>query len=146
MIREYTPNDKTALINLLRLNTPNYFAAEEEQDYIEYLEKHREEYFVVETEGEIIGAGGINYTDRGKTACTSWDVFHPKAQGKGWGTKLTDYRIEQIKQIPTIELIRVRTSQMAHKFYAKCGFELKEVVPDYWAKGFDLYRMEIKIK
>jgi [ribosomal protein S18]-alanine N-acetyltransferase len=146
MIREYTPTDKTTIMALLRLNTPAYFAPEEEHDFSAYLDNSREEYFVVETEGEIIGAGGINYTDGGKTACISWDVFHPKAQGKGWGTQLTTYRIGLIKQNPVIELIRVRTAQMTDKFYEKCGFELQEIIPDYWAKGFDLYRMEIKIK
>lgn len=146
MIREYSPSDKTAVINFLRLNTPKYFAPDEEQDFSEYLDKYREEYFVVETQGEVIGAGGINYVDGGKTARISWDVFHPKAQGNGWGTKLTDYRIERIKRNPSVEGICVRTSQMAYTFYEKCGFELKEIVPDYWAKGYDLYNMEIKVK
>lgn len=146
MIREYTITDKEGVTALLKPNIPDYFAPEEEQDFSEYLDKYREEYFVVETEGEVIGAGGINYTDEGETACISWDVFHPKAQGKGWGTQLVLYRIGLIKQNPAIVLIRVRTSQMAYTFYAKCGFELKEVVPDYWAKGYDLYNMEIKVK
>lgn len=146
MIREYRASDKFDVIELLKLNTPQYFAPEEEQDFSVYLDNRREDYFVVETEGEVIGAGGINYTDEGKTAYISWDVFHPKAQGKGWGTQLVLYRIGLIKQNPAIVLIRVRTSQMVYTFYEKCGFELKEVVPDYWAKGFDLYRMEVKIK
>lgn len=146
MIREYRVRDKSVVIELLRLNTPQFFAPEEEEDYSEYLDNRREDYFVVETEGEIIGAGGINYTDEGKTACISWDLFHPKVQGKGWGSKLTSYRINKIKENPAIKVVFVRTAQMTYKFYAKCGFELKEVVPDYWAKGYDLYRMEIKIK
>ncbi len=145
MIREYATDDKATVIGLLQLNIPQYFAPEEEQDFIEYLEKYREDYFVVEVDGLIIGAGGINYVDEGKTARISWDVFHPKAQGKGWGTKLTQHRIDRIKTNPVVSVICVRTSQMAYKFYAKCGFELKEVVPNYWAKGFDLYRMEIKV-
>lgn len=146
MIREYAETDKTTVIDLLQLNTPQYFAPEEEQDFIEYLEKHREDYFVVENNGEIIGAGGINYLDEGKIARISWDVFHPKAQGKGWGTKLAEYRIAQIKTNPEVTAICVRTSQKAFKFYSKSGFVLQEIIPDYWAKGFDLYSMEIRVK
>ena len=38
--------------------------------------------------------------------------------------------------------ITVRTSQLAFGFYEKRGFELKGIEKDYWAEGFDLYRME----
>jgi len=42
-----------------------------------------------------------------------------------------------------IEKISVRTSQFASKFYEKFGCKLLEVVKDYWAKGIDMYRMEL---
>jgi len=40
----------------------------------------------------------------------------------------------------------VRTSQFVYGFYEKHGFELKKVVKNYWAQGFDLYDMEYKEK
>ena len=36
-IRTYQPEDKHHVLHLLRLNTPNYFAPEEETDLIFYL-------------------------------------------------------------------------------------------------------------
>ena len=42
----------------------------------------------------------------------------------------------------TVSIIEVRTSQFADKFYEQFGFVTKEVINDYWAKGFDLYRMD----
>lgn len=146
MIRPYHPKDKEKLLTLLRLNTPAYFDYSEEDDYNYYLDKHSSNYFVVE-EGEVIlGAGGLNFMEDGKSVRISWDLFHPDAQGKGLGSMLTKFRIEKIKENPQVETIIVRTSQLVFRFYEKFGFKTKEVVKDFWAKGFDLVRMEIELK
>ena len=39
-IRPYIPTDNESIIALLRLNTPRYFASEEEADLLDYLENH----------------------------------------------------------------------------------------------------------
>ncbi len=142
MIRPYQPADKNALVTILRLNTPGFFAPEEEQDFITYLKHQADQYFVVEEAGIIAGSGGFNLQNKGKRAHISWDLFHPDFQGKGLGKALTEFRINEIKKLPGVEQIVVRTSQVAYRFYQKQGFELKEIVKDYWATGFDLYSME----
>ena len=65
-------------------------------------------------------------------------------QGKTLGTLLLKYRIEKLKSIGSIQRITVRTSQAAYGFYEKQGFVLNEIKKDYWAKGFDMYNMELK--
>lgn len=144
-IRAYSPDDKQSLIELLELNIPQYFAFEELEDLEKYLENHLEYYFVVEHDNEIVGAGGINTTDRDDTVRISWDFFHPECQGKGFGSSLLNYRIKVIKKMDKVNTIEVRTSQLAYKFYEKCGFELKEVTKDFWAVGFDLFLMTKKL-
>ena len=69
----------------------------------------------------------------------------PIFKGKGIGKQLVQHRIEVIKTKPDIERIIVRTSQLVYQFYEKCGFQLITVKKDFWAKGFDLYKMEIKL-
>ena len=91
-----------------------------------------------------MGSGGINFSEDGKKAVLSWDIIHPKYQGKGVGRQLTQYRLDVIKTIDGIENTSVRTSQLVYKFYEKFGFELKETVKDFWAEGIDMYRMEMK--
>lgn len=145
-IRPYTENDFNSLLTLLRLDTPQYFAPEEEQDYVEYLREKRDLYFVAEENSEIIGCGGINRSDDDKTAFIAWDMVHPAHHGKGIGALLTKHRIDIIKSTPGIEKIVVRTSQHVFKFYEKLGFTLTETTKDYWAPGFDMYYMEMALQ
>ncbi len=145
MIRPYTNKDRKRLLQLLRLNTPKYFNHSEEKDFILYLDHHLENYFVLEQNDIVVSAGGFNTFDEGKTMRLAWHIVHPDYHGQGLGTTLTQYRINSIKKIPTVQLIVVRTSQLVYPFYEKMGFELKKVEKDFWAEGFDLYEMHIKL-
>jgi len=145
-IRRYTKYDKVSVIELLSANTPDFFDLSEEKDLKVYLEKEVEDYFVVEENHELIGAGGINYFPEERTARISWDIVKPDSQGKGIGKKLTEYRLNHLKNNNKVDLIVVRTTQLVFKFYEKMGFKLMKVEKDFWAKGFDLYLMEITTK
>ena len=142
-IREYDTKDKNEVINLIRLNTPEYFGVEEESDLNKYLETERELYYVLLNDQKIVGCGGINFFENNTIGRISWDIFHPDYQGKSLGTKLLKHRIDKINSIESIQKITVRTSQVVYKFYEKQGFELFEIKKDYWAEGFDLYNMEL---
>ena len=144
MIRPYKIEDYGALITLLRLNTPQYFAETEEADFVKYLEEDAEHYFVLEENEQIIGSGGFNLFKEEGRAHVSWGMIHPDFQGKGLGKQLTLYRIDQISKNPAIKIIVVRTSQLTYPFYQKLGFKLEKVEKDYWAKGLDLYHMTMK--
>jgi len=142
-IRPYTHKDKKELIALIQFHIPKYFATDEKQDFIDYLEKEKEDYFVIEEKEKIIGAGGINYFPEQAIARIAWDLVHPDFQGKGVGTKLTQFRIDLIKRNPQIKSIIVRTSQLVYLYYQKFGFQTKKIEKDFWAKGFDLYEMSM---
>lgn len=145
-IRVYRPEDKAAVLYLLRLNTPAFFAPEEEADLIHYLDEELEYYFVVELEGAIVGSGGFNFSGDKKTGKISWDILHRDFQSKGIGGLLLRHRLERLKAFVGLERIIVRTSQLAYGFYEKHGFRLVEVVKNYWAEGFHLYLMEQQLR
>ncbi|CAH0995708.1 hypothetical protein EMA8858_01833 [Emticicia aquatica] len=144
-IRKYQHSDRKSIIDLLRQNTPTYFAPSEESDLNDFLDNHLENYFVVEVENEVLACGGFNTSEDEKIIRISWDIVHPQFQGKGLGSKLIKFRIQKIKEIKNIEIIVVRTSQLVYQFYEKFGFELKEIVRNFWADGFDLYHMELQL-
>ena len=146
MIREYKSIDKNAVLELIRLNIPKYFASSEEDDFSRYLDSEIELYYVLFFDKKLVGCGGINFSDNRMTGKISWDILHPEYQGKSLGKYLLEYRIKKLKSIDSVQRITVRTSQLAYKFYEKRSFELLEVKKDYWARGFDMYRMEYKIQ
>lgn len=138
-IRLYRPEDGDTLLKIFKNNTPRYFSPEEETDFMHYLREETDEYYVVESEGKIIGSGGINFFGS-EAARISWDLLHPDYHGFGIGSRLLQYRLSRLKSLGVRKIV-VRTSQLAYEFYAKNGFTLVEVVKDYWAEGFDMYRM-----
>lgn len=141
IIRKFTPADKEHVIRLLRLNTPRYFAPSEEAELADYLENHAGNYFLSEDSGDILGCGGFNLAEDGYTGRISWDIVHPDHHGRGIGAELLRHRITLMQQIPHLQELSVRTAQLTYGFYEQFGFELAEVIPDYWAPGFDLYHM-----
>lgn len=144
-IRPYASNDRDALFELLRLNTPTYFAPAEKADLALYLQKHLEDYFVADTNGEVVGAGGINYFDQHTWARLSWDLVHPDYQGQGIGRELALYRLAKLRRLPSMQWVQVRTSQLVYPFYQKLGFVLEKVEKDFWAPGIDLYQLNMQL-
>ena len=147
MIRPYLESDKNAVLALFMKNTPQFFEPAEIDDLSSYLDNEREDYFVFEENQQILGAGGINYgVDTDDSARLSWDAISPEHHGKGIGSRLVQHRLDVLRQVNTIQRVIVRTSQFAHSFYAKQGFDLDEIKNDYWAKGYHLYTMSRELK
>ena len=111
-IREYRTTDKDDVMELIRRNTPEYFAAEEEIDLSDYLDREIESYYVLVTNDRIVGCGGINFADDKPVGKISWDIIHPDYQGKSLGKQLLEYRIDKLKSIDRVRKITVRTSQV----------------------------------
>lgn len=126
-IRVYTDQDKNEVLAIFQLNVPTYFAEQEMQELSGYLDRHIEQYFVIEMNGAIIGAGGINFENSFKTGVISWDFLHPDEQEKGYGRMLLQHRLNILKAIPSIENVMVRTSQLTFQFYEKSGFKTVEI-------------------
>ncbi|MCT4579928.1 MAG: GNAT family N-acetyltransferase [Flavobacteriales bacterium] len=146
MIRKYTEKDFDKVVQLLRLNTPQFFHPSEEKDFIHYLTHLKEDYLVVEQDNDVVGAGGINYcVGDDQEVRFSWDVVHPNYQGKGIGKSLVEYRIDWVKNNRKEKKVVVRTSQLATLFYQKFGFKLQTITQNFWAEGLDLYLMHLKL-
>lgn len=142
-IRKYVPaQDRDALLELLRLNTPTFFHADEEEDFLFYLKYEYEDFFVITKEGKVIGCGGINYDEKYKNASLSWDIYHPDEQNMGIEEYFLKYRLDFLAKEQKISKIIIRTSQYVCPFYEKNGFKLLKTIKDYWAEGFDLCHLE----
>ena len=144
MIRPYKPSDHDALLKILKSNIPANFAPEEVDDFEQYLLLHGDHYQAFEYNGKVVGGSGYNVLPEAKEGRISWIFFDPAYTGKGLGSQLTYHVLGILKDEPQVEKLVVRTSQMASPFFEKFGFKLTQVLKDYWAKGIDLYYMEME--
>jgi GNAT superfamily N-acetyltransferase len=120
-IREYDARDRNKLIDILYMNIPKYFAESEVADFEEYLDKDVEAYFVALVNGQIVGGGGVGFSDDEQTGFLSWSFLNPKYHGFGFGKALLNYRIGFLYSHHQVEKIEVGTSQFTFGFYKKMG-------------------------
>ena len=144
MIRPYKQQDKQELFKVFYLNTPKYFDRTEANDFEKFLQQYKDTYFVIEENHKIIGGCGFYKTNN--EGHISWIFLHPDSQGKGGGKKIVEYCLKNLEDDSSIEIIIVETSQHAYKFFNAFGFDIVKKEKDYWAKGLDLYRMEMSRK
>ncbi len=142
--RKYNEDDEANVISIFRSNIPKYFSIEEEAELRNFLADISSiEYFVVENEGAIIGAGGISL-NKDQTVSLCWGMVRNDFIGKGLGKQLTEFRInlshEKFGNLPIV----ISTSQHTQGFYEKFGFKLTERIEDGFALGIDNCKMRLE--
>lgn len=143
-IRDYNSNDLDAVIEIFRSNIPKYFGPEEEPGLRSFLDDVRsEEYFVIEIDGEVVGAGGIALNDD-DTISLCWGMVHKDHLGTGLGKVLTEYRIARSRDIFGTKPLVTSTSQHTEGFYEKFGFVTIEHTPDGFGPGIDICKMRLE--
>ncbi|MBX3281459.1 MAG: GNAT family N-acetyltransferase [Acidobacteria bacterium] len=142
-IRPYRPNDLDAVIAVFRSNIPKYFAESEEQGLRDFLKTDWvDDYYVVELDGEVVGAGGIAYNDLvPPTVSLCWGMIRSDHLGTGLGKALTEFRIQlACQKYPGLPLT-IGTSQHTEGFYKKFGFSTVKYVKDGFGLGIDECKM-----
>lgn len=142
MLSPYTAADKAQILHLFDLNTPQYFCPPEREDLEAFLnEAEADAYYVAEEEGELLACGG--YAAEGNEGWLCWYIVHPEHQGKGLGGRIVRRSLDELRAIPQITKLVVRTSQLVYPFYEKFGFRLVSTTDNYWGPGMHLYHMEM---
>ncbi|MBC7695699.1 MAG: GNAT family N-acetyltransferase [Burkholderiales bacterium] len=149
-IKPYLPEYNSRLIDIFKSNMPLYFALEELPLFNAFLEKDvfLKNYSVVLKDGLIVGCGGIDlnqptkYTNEPHVIMT-WGMIDYKYHKEGLGKALLLFRIQQAKKIHPGLKIALGTTQYTFLFFEKYGFKTVYFEQDHWAKGLDLYQMEL---
>lgn len=144
-IRKYAPADLDAVVAIFRSNIPKYFTPEEEPGLHDFLRDFSDDYFVVEVNGELVGAGGIalNGDLDPPTVSLCWGMVRKDHLGTGIGKKLTEFRIKLSQEKYPGVPMTIGTSQHTEGFYHKLGFVTVEHTPDGFGPGIDNCRMRL---
>ena len=144
-IRTAQKQDFKFLSKIFSLNVPKYFDKKELNDFKKYFNsKNLESYFIIESQGKVVGGGGYAYENM-KTARICWLFIDPNYHGFGFGKKLVNYCIKILKNNRKLNVIEVETSNLTYKFYEKLNFKIEYIKKDYWPNNDDLYFMKIDL-
>ena len=145
LIRTAQKQDFKFLSKIFSLNVPKYFDKKELNDFKKYFNsKNLESYFIIESQGKVVGGGGYAYENM-KTARICWLFIDPNYHGFGFGKKLVNYCIKILKNDRKLSVIEVETSNLTYKFYEKLNFKIEYIKKDYWPNNDDLYFMKIDL-
>jgi predicted GNAT family N-acyltransferase len=143
-IRPYEERDLEGVEAIFRSNIPKYFGPAEEPGLHDFLEKYSTDYYVVEADGEVVGAGGIALNElESPTVSLCWGMVRKDHLGTGVGKKLTQFRIDLSRQKYGRVPMTISTSQHTQGFYEKFGFRLTEHTPDGFGPGIDECKMRL---
>lgn len=144
-IRPYSKTDLEAVVAVFRSNIPKYFGPSEEPGLRDFLADVRsQDYFVIEIDGKVVGAGGIALNDD-DTVSLCWGMVHKRHLGTGLGKVLTEYRIERSREIFGEKAMVTNTSQHTEGFYTKFGFMTVEHTPNGFGPGIDICKMRMDV-
>lgn len=143
-IRNYKSLDKSALLDIFKLNIPKYFDPSELADLEKYLQKHASTYYTVVQNTEIIGGFGFIINEN-QTGSITWIFFSPNHTGSGSGTKAVQFCHKHMREKFGVTNFSVRTSQHANLFFERFGYTTTHIENNYWGEGLDLYEMKCMV-
>lgn len=139
-IEKYNPIDKFECIKVFESNMPQFFLEQELTDFQNWIGQNDcPDFYVLKKDETIIGFGGF-YLEL-KKARLVYGVIDRRYQNKGHGTRLLDYRIQQIKEKDKDLAIGLEATALNYKFFEKLGFKIIEIVPYYYYSTIDKYDM-----
>lgn len=150
-IKPYLPEYKNRLLQIFKSNIPLYFANEELPLFDGFLDRDastRGPYSLILNDDEVVGCGGIalnsptQFTNQLHVIMT-WGMVDNQFHKQGYGKVLLLHRINQAKELFPGVKIALGTTQHTHQFFEKYGFKTVAFEKDHWAKGLDLYQMEL---
>jgi ribosomal protein S18 acetylase RimI-like enzyme len=119
--------DKEKFMDLLLL-------ADEQEDMI-YKYLHRGELFAL-YDGDLKTVSVI--TKEGENIYEIKNIAtYEKYQGKGFGEKMIQYIIQDIRNKCDTLLVGTGESNKTISFYKKCGFEFSHIVKDFFINNYD---------
>jgi len=143
-IRDYSPADLEDVVAVFRSNVPKYFSPAEETDLRGYLSDLGGPYFVAESDGMVVGAGGFALNGDHRSVSLCWGMIRSDYLGMGLGRELTRFRIDAARERFSGLPLVISTSQHTAGFYEKLGFVLLDQVADGFGPGIDMCKMRLE--
>jgi [ribosomal protein S18]-alanine N-acetyltransferase len=147
LIRPYTADDRVGCLGIFRSNVPLYFVADDEPEFVRFIDQKLGLFCVVSVESVLVACGGtsIDYPELG-AATLCWGMVSAGLHRRGIGRALLVHRIKMVTaKYPTIRRLRLNTTQKAQAFFELHGFRVTQVDANGYGVGLDRVSMECEL-
>lgn len=145
-LRDYSQSDRSACIALFDSNVPDFFAAHERADFVDFIDNLRGPYYVLCAAGEVIACGGIGAEcDDSSVAVLCWGMVRSDLHRMGLGEQLLRARLAKIVEAKRFNAVIIETTQMSRAFFERFGFSAGEVTKNGFGTGYDLVPMKLDL-
>ena len=145
-VRNYVEGDRTACLALFDSNAPDFFAPDERDDYVRFLDHLSCAYLVICSPLDgIIAAGGYYVTDQPGLGALAWGLVARTWHRRGVGHELLQLRLSHLRE-SRVRAVRVRTSQLSRSLFEHSGFRLVRLVPHGFAPNIDLVELSLELR
>ena len=141
----YNDTFKTSCLEIFDSNLGKFFAPEERIEFAEFLDRlsPTDEYYVGTLQQRVVACGGLARDQGCGVLC--WGMVRRDYHSRGLGNELTVFRLERLKSLDNIDLIKIETSQHTQGFYAKQGFHVTRVEKGGFGPGIDCVAMALTV-
>lgn len=143
MFRNYKARDQSACLSLFDQNCPEFFAPNERDDYLEFLDTNPARYQLCIYDDKVVGAFGV-FDDTHDDHRLNWIMLNPEMQGIGLGTMVMNRVLDTAGELEA-QNIHIATSQVAYKFFEKFGAEIVKKTENGWGQNMHKYDMIIRL-
>lgn len=139
--RAYETTDRADCLRLFDENCPEFFAPNEREDYIAFLEHHSRDYLVASIEDKILAAYGFHLLPE-NAAALHWILLSRSSQGQGLGSLMMSRVLSQMRDNNRAPLY-ISASHKSAPFFSRFGAIEISREPDGWGPG--MHRVEMRI-
>ncbi|MEO0422999.1 MAG: GNAT family N-acetyltransferase [Pseudomonadota bacterium] len=139
--RAYQETDRAVCMRILDANTPRFFATNEREQYLAFLDTESARYRVCVTADKVIGAFGLSRDGSGD-AHLNWILIDPAAQGRGIGSKIMAKVISDARDLGARSM-KIAASHKSCPFFERLGATVESTQEHGWGNG--MHRVDMRL-
>ncbi|MEM7348672.1 MAG: GNAT family N-acetyltransferase [Chloroflexota bacterium] len=140
-LQDFTSAHIPRCLEIFDANCPQYFAPNERDDYLEFLNDPIPTYQVVLLGEVIVGGVGLSPSVQNR-ARLSWILLDPTLQKSGIGAFIMDTVITRSKQ-QHIEIVDIAASHLSEPFFARFGATRQQYIEHGW--GPEMHKVDMTL-
>lgn len=141
--RPYSSADRQACLAIFDANCPTFFAPNERDDYVAFLDVAPDAYEVCEVDEHVVAAFGLLPDDTSSHTLT-WIMLDPGSQGEGIGTVIMKHIIG-LAEASQLRIINIAASHLSAPFFARFGAIETSSTSDGWGPGMHRVDMQLEV-